>query len=260
MNRLHLASQIRPVAAPVSASIAVCLFVGLLGVGCANLSSRPGTPDTTALPRETTTPERAALDLETVQRLNRLLPADALPGEFLIQQTVTIRWLAPDGPGEATFEAALQRTEDKLLLVGFGPMQRVGFELWLEDGGVRFENRTGREMPFRPEDIIADVQRVFYPWLASETTCQTCERKGARLDLEFEERFRDDLLAERVFWLRNRRELGATRLAYSGERLFGVIPKQCEVTNEWFGYTLSIDSQRFERIRPFPRSPKSSRP
>lgn len=191
---------------------------------------------------------RPPLDDATARVLNRLLPADTLVGQFVIQQRVTVRWSTPEGPEEARFEAALQRRGDALLLLGFGPMKQVGFELWLKDGSVRFENRTGREVPFRPEDILADVQRVFYPWLDPATDCTECERHGPRLSLDVEERIGKERLEEREFSLRGRPELGVVRLRYSGEPLFGIVPRLCLVTNEWFGYSLKIESDRVDRI------------
>jgi hypothetical protein len=193
-------------------------------------------------------PPRSSLDVETTGVLNRLLPANALPGQFVIQQSVTVRWMAAEGPEEATFDAALQRRGDSLLLLGFGPMKQVGFELLLEDGRVRFENRTGRKVPFRPEDILADVQRVFYPWIESGGDCTECERRGRRLALDVEERIGKALLEERRFRFHERPELGVVLIRYSGDRLFGVVPTECDVSNEWFGYRLEIRSHRMDRI------------
>ncbi len=93
-----------------------------------------------------------------------LLPFDDLHENLLMRQHVTVKW----ADGEEGFDAVLQKRRDSLLLLGLGPMNTVGFKLTLDDHGVRFDNSSGREMPFQPERILADVQRVFYPWIKED--------------------------------------------------------------------------------------------
>ena len=101
-----------------------------------------------------------------------LLPAEALAETFVLRQTVTVRWSDETGQvDEASFDAAIQRQGESLLVLGLGPMGRVGFTLSLEKGKVFFENRTGRDLPFAPERMLADVQRVYYPWLDDAPEC-----------------------------------------------------------------------------------------
>ena len=90
-----------------------------------------------------------------------LLPVDDLRANLMMRQHVTVKW----ADREESFDAVLQKRGGVLLLLGLGPMNTVGFKLTLDRKGVSFDNLSGRELPFRPERILADVQRVFYPWI-----------------------------------------------------------------------------------------------
>lgn len=113
----------------------------------------------------------------------RLLPVSAWREDVFLRQRVTIDW-----PGEsARFDAVLEKRGDRLRLVGLGPMSIPGFVLTLEDGRVEVENRTGRPLVFDPRHILADVQRVFFPWhprdarAARPDVTRTFERSGQRI-------------------------------------------------------------------------------
>src|SRR5690606_1095695 len=105
-----------------------------------------------------------------------LLPADALTLDVVLRQHVSARWAT----GETEFDAVVQKHEGTLKLVALSPTGQPGFVLTLgPDGEVRVENRTGQELPFRPERILADVQKVYYPWIeGAEDTGEL--RDGAR--------------------------------------------------------------------------------
>jgi len=209
-------------------------WVALLALFIAGCATIPGSTEPASIPAERTRP---AITPELRARLNRLRPAEDWPGAFVIQHRVRIRFPAPDGAREEAFDAALQREGRALLLLGFGPMQRVGFVLRLEDGAVTFTNRTGREMPFRPEDILADVQRVYFPWSGQD-------EHGMRVD----ERRSDGVLVTRTFGAVDHPELGEVEIEYSGEPFFRDVPARVLVRNGWFGYELSIENQRVELL------------
>ena len=57
-------------------------------------------------------------------------------------------------------EAALEKRAGTLMLVGLGPMSRPGFVIRATDAGLDVTNHTGRDLPFDPAYILADVQRV----------------------------------------------------------------------------------------------------
>ncbi|MFK7895794.1 MAG: DUF3261 domain-containing protein [Myxococcota bacterium] len=125
---------------------------------------------------------------EVQQGAADLLPATALARHFVLRQRVAIRWQDESGKrDEASFDAAIQRQGDSLLLLGLGPMGQVGFLLRLENGVVHFENRTGLALPFEPARMLADVQRVYYPWFEPVTACDTCVRRAQRSRITVEE-------------------------------------------------------------------------
>lgn len=173
-----------------------------------------------------------------------LLPAEALPGDVLMRQHVTIQW---DGQ-ESDFEAVLQKRGAQLMLLGLGPMDRVGFRLVLEDGVVGFENRTERELPFEPERILLDVQRVFYPWIRGGQACVRCDRSGERDGVEIVERIEAGRLEERRFRLPERSDLGDIVVRYEDWGEGGLAPRRAVLANGWHGYGLRVETSSAERL------------
>lgn len=177
-------------------------------------------------------------------KVGNLLPVAALRDDLVMQQSVSVRWQ----DREESFEAVLQKRGSELLLLGLGPMNTVGFRLTLDDRGVTFENRTGRELPFLPERILADVQRVFYPWIEEDSICSNCKREGRRAGLEIRERIGDDFLEERRFSFAGRPERGELVVRYEGWIDGFSVPRRAILSNGWSGYELIIDTASVERI------------
>ena len=172
-----------------------------------------------------------------------------IAGAFLLpamaqQQRITVQW----ADREERFDAVLQKRGQTLLLVGLGPMNTVGFSLSLDDRGVTFDNRSGREMPFRPERILADVQRIFYPWIEEGSPCLECERREIRAGLEVRERIGARFLEERSFRVVDRPDRGEIVVRYEGWTNGSLAPSRAILRNGWFGYQLIIDTTSAERI------------
>jgi hypothetical protein len=193
-------------------------------------------------------------DPERVRRIEegalRLQPVDAWDGPRILRQRVRIDWPG----GSQTFDAVLQRRPGELALVGLGPMNLVGFRLALvaaEAGSgtperIELENHSGRELPFSAAHILADVQRVFYPWLAAggdeASDCAVCERSGRRGDVSIWERGAPGRLAERRFALVDVPEAGEVRIRYADWQGEPAFPKRVDLQNGWFGYRLRIET------------------
>jgi hypothetical protein len=212
--------------------VAVCVGIWIFtSVGCASLRA---------------TDSRLPASREVVAEV--LLPVSALRGNLLLRQRVTIRWKQR----EESFAAVLQKREDELLLVGLGPMNAVGFTLTLDERGVQFENRSGREMPFEPERILADVQRVFYPWIEADGRCTECERHATRVGLEVSERVGQQYLEERRFEDSSGARSGEIVIRFEDWIEDGIengsIPGRAVLSNGWYGYELIVETQSVERL------------
>ncbi len=192
-----------------------------------------------------------------------LLPAGAWPGRHFIRQWVVIRWQER----EERFEAVLQKEADALLLVGLGPMGRVGFRISLEDEALGFENHSGRTLPFSPAYILADVQRIFYPWLEEAERCRRCDREGVRLGFDIRELRVGGRLVERRFSLADQPELGEVVVRYRGPdeepEPSGETPRQetsvqetklrrATLRNDWAGYEIEVE---YLSLEPVPKPP-----
>lgn len=189
-------------------------------------------------------------DPERVRRIERaaltLLPVDAWPAERILRQRVRIEW----GGGSESFDAVLQRRPGELSLLGLGPMNLVGFRLALlsaepASGGadrLEFENRSGRALPFTPTHILADVQRVFYPWLLDVPDCATCERNGRRGSIAVSETLAGGQLIERRFEMPDDPDAGHVRVRYADWQGEPTVPRTVEIENGWFGYRITIET------------------
>lgn len=194
-----------------------------------------------------------------------LLPVDAWAGSRILRQRVRVEWPS----GGDSFDAVLQRRPGELALIGLGPMNLMGFRLALVAGGpasaagpssegegapkLEFENRSGRALPFSPAHILADVQRVFYPWLPDpwlpepgrrtpEDCPGGCERSGRHGAVAVWERRLVGHLAERRFVIAGRPDAGEVRIRYADWQGEPAVPRRVELENGWFGYRLTIET------------------
>src|ERR1700712_2240085 len=90
-----------------------------------------------------------------------LLAPSALSYDFQWRQRVSARWPS----GTQSFDAVLQKRAGELTLVGLSPLGLPGFVFRLNEAReLAVENRSGQKLPFEPAYVVADVQRVFFPW------------------------------------------------------------------------------------------------
>ena len=188
------------------------------------------------------------VQLDTASPPADLLPANRLSGEFVLHQIVTVQWSVAGKAFEESFNAALQRQGETLLILRFGPLGPIGFELRLEGGKVHFDNRTGRVLPFEPENILADVQRVFYPWIEESVQCTNCQREGNHREISILETYGARGLIERRFSFADDLDRGEVVVRYGANRLAGAIPARADLQNDWVGYSLVIETHRFDPI------------
>ncbi len=167
-----------------------------------------------------------------------ILPVDTFTQSFMLRQHVTARYRnREDG-----FDAVLQKRMGELTLVGLGPMGTVGFAVTLTDAGITLRNDSGRDVPFEPSYILADVQRVFYPWLDGAAP-DDGSRDGIHDDLAVTERYAGGRLVERRFTRIAEPERGDVVITYEGWTAENPIaPARVVLVNGWYGYTLEIDT------------------
>lgn len=175
-----------------------------------------------------------------------LRPIDAWPEDVSLRQRVAIRW-GEAGDEVARFEAVLEKRAGSLLLVGLGPMSRPGFVIRATDTGVELTNRTGRALPFDPAHVLADVQRVFYPWdpATPPTGLVVEERRGSEGE--------PGRLLERSFRRKGEVDGPAIRVDFGPDWYEAPrVPVSARVENGWFGYTLSVETFAATRLVPDP--------
>lgn len=176
---------------------------------------------------------------------DQLLLPSALPFDFMWRQRVTAEWPA----GKQSFEAVLQKRNGELTLLGLSPMGLPGFVLTLRaDGSLHVDNRMGRELPFEPRFIVADVQRVFFPWLAPVDAAFAGQREGEQAGLRLREQFAGGHLAAREFRRAASPESGAVRITYASFPPAGDAPLRVTLDNEWHRYRLVIETFEQQRL------------
>ena len=173
-----------------------------------------------------------------------LLPPSAMGEPFLWRQHVTATW----EDRSESFDAVLQMHDGRLVLLGLGPMGSPAFMVSLSESGVTVENRTGRRMPFRAEHIIADIQKVFYPWLPPVAESFAGTRCGAYENLAISETYADGRRLTRAFRRSDAPDRGELTVTYEGWRSGLMAPERAELINAWFGYQLTIVTVEQQRL------------
>ena len=178
-----------------------------------------------------------------------LLPPSAIAFDFQWRQRVSAHWPT----GKQSFDAVLQKRQGELILVGLSPLGQPGFVLRLrEQGALEVENRTGRELPFEPGYVLADVQRVFFPWLialpASAASFEG-ERQGQRGDSAVFERYQAGKLVARRFERQTPAGLERVSIEYlSPPSAAQDAPARVELDNPLLGYSLTIETLEQSRL------------
>lgn len=171
-----------------------------------------------------------------------------LPHDFLVRQTITIHATRDGKPVDGEFDAVLQKRGDTLLILGFGPMNVKAFTITQRADRIVAEQYMGPDLPFSPRNIVVDVDRVFFDRLPPPADAGFSGVQRGELDGEHvEETWRDGNLRAVAFTRPDRR--GAVRVELgAGCDAAHCEPESATLHNEWFGYTLEIANQQFERL------------
>lgn len=160
-------------------------------------------------------------------------PSELGPG-FVMEQQVTMEH--PEG--EHTFRAVLEKTGDKLTLLGLAPHGGRAFVLVQQGREISFESFMPRELPFPPEYMMHDVHRA---WFLGEQEQDLLAQKGERVSSERE----DGEVVLRRFERVDGRTDRAIEIRYEGgldpEAPSRAAPPDVTVLdNGWYGYRATL--------------------
>jgi hypothetical protein len=155
-----------------------------------------------------------------------MAPIDQFPTEFMLRQFVTASW-GEQGDAQS-FEAVVQQVDGVLTILALSRSGQTGFVVTYDGADVSIENHTDRELPFPPEFMVGDVQRVFYPW--------PHQTYG---DVSVTEDVVDGRPSQRTFSrpTESGQQTTTVELSDWGE----IVPAHAELRS-WYGYTLSIET------------------
>jgi hypothetical protein len=171
------------------------------------------------------------------------MPPSTLSFDFQWRQRVTARWPT----GTHSFEAVLQKREGQLILVGLSPLGLPGFVFRLNEAGeLQVENRTGQALPFEPAYVVADVQRVFFPWLPTPDPGFTGDRSGERAGTSIFEHYERGQLRERQ--LTRQTTSGREHIVIRYNSAAADAPARADLSNQLLGYELVIETLEQTRL------------
>jgi hypothetical protein len=170
--------------------------------------------------------------------------------EFMVRQTITIHAQHDGKPVDGQFDAVLEKHGDRLVILGFGPMNVKAFSIEQRGDRIEFAQFMGPALPFSPRNIVLDVHRVYFKRLPSPTDPSYSGVLTGELDGEHvEETWQDGQLRKTVFTRPSGTLPGAIRIELAaGCRAISCEPESATLHNEWFGYTLSIANETYEQL------------
>jgi hypothetical protein len=173
-----------------------------------------------------------------------LRPPSAMGADVMMRQKLTARW----GEGEEmSFDAVLQKQGDALVLLGLGPHGGRAFVIAQRGADVSYEELVDIDLPFPPEFILLDVQRVFFPRI-SETVLGDGSHARVVDGERVTERWQNGKLVSRTFERVDGDPAGTIRIGYGAGWAPGEQPPTVRFENGWFGYSLSVETLSFQRL------------
>jgi len=179
------------------------------------------------------------------------VPPGTYPGELLnpksVAQDYVIRQHIEGRYGErnVAFDAVVQKQGDVLLVLTLTPYGSRAFLVEQTGLDVRVEKFVPRDLPFDPSFILLDVQRTFMMGLP-DGPLDDGWHKARMGDELVRERWLGGKLHERRYARRDRKPKGDVVVAYEGGYVPGERPPNITLTNEWFGYTLTLQTSDFQ--------------
>ncbi len=159
------------------------------------------------------------------------LPTTAPP--FLARQKV----VAIHPTGRSTFDAVLQYSGDRLVLLGLTPMGTKAFAVVQEGATVEVTPYIDRPLPAPAEAVLGDIHAAYFD-LPRAARADGWHRRRTAAGARMHERWAAGRLHERV-WGR-RRDRRATRLRFPGGASPGEIPLRIEIDRPELDLRLEI--------------------
>lgn len=151
----------------------------------------------------------------------------------------------------ARFEAIVQKTGDRLSVLGMTPFGSRAFLIEQMGNDVRFQRFIRRNVPFPPRFILVDVHRAY----AREPEAEKPEGGGLRNGWhsvvengeERRDRFERGVLVERRYRRLDGRPAGEITIRYGGgQGAMGA--DRVHLHNGWLGYVLEIETLQRQRL------------
>ena len=171
-----------------------------------------------------------------------LQPPHTFGPDFVLQQQVSIAYSGQ----QRSFEAVIQKTGDRLVVLGLAPHGGRGFALTQKGVEVHFQRFVPERLPFPPRFILYDVFRTWF----YRAPPGTIERDGERVTTIVDDA--GAIVERRCVRLDGERP-GAIVVRYEGGLAPGApdsAPPPAEVTfdNGWFGYRSTIRTLRWQPL------------
>lgn len=170
-----------------------------------------------------------------------LLDPASVPGDFVIRQHIQGTY----GPRKISFDAVVQKKDDTLLVLALTPYGSRAMAIQLTGRQVSVEKFIPRDLPFDPRFILLDVQRTFLMGLPDAPYADGWHRDKTA-DEVIRERWHDGRLHERRYTRRDHNPSGAVVVRYAGRYRAGTAPPVVTLVNEWYGYTLRLETGDFQ--------------
>ncbi|MBV1862739.1 MAG: DUF3261 domain-containing protein [Nannocystaceae bacterium] len=148
--------------------------------------------------------------------------------------------------GSFSFDAVVQKNGAELLVLVLTPYGSRALLVKQTGHDVQVETFIDRELPFAPESILLDVQRVFLKgqpaphedgWTQSVSDGETVR-----------ERWQEGRLYRREFTRLDNVPPGVITVTYEGGFKPGSKPPSLTLDNGWFGYSLTLETSDYHPL------------
>jgi uncharacterized protein DUF3261 len=170
----------------------------------------------------------------------------AFHGDFIDRQKIHATY----GDRSLSFEAVLQKQGDTLTLLGLTPFGSRAFVVRQVGNEVSFESFLPETLPFPPQYMLIDVQRVFLGWAwGDQPGGSDGSREALRQGEVVREEWQRGRLLRRSFRRVDGRPRGEIVIEYDGGMtLDGTPPAHVILTNGWYGYRLQIETESHQAL------------